>query len=710
MDASNYLEPTSASPVEAGISEMETRLLWKVSHLISGSMLQNDVVQTALAGVVESVGCDVALLFLNNAESFELKAMVPSDFDLKLVRAGEHRVWECLWRMAARAGDPVYIFDLVSDRRCTYQECEKSEILSIAAIPLKDAEGVQGVLGLASRTPRDFSQQAAFLETLAAVISIGLKNSLQHEQVLRHAEKLEKEIEERTKAEAESFYSEAMLQSFVAKAPYGITRASIAQNRFLSANPAAVKLLGYDNETQVQALRLTSDVYLEQQGRSNFLSQLPATGDFIGIEACWKRKDKKLITIRASGRVVHDSEAAEEGIIEGIIEDVTQQRLLEEQLLQAQKMEAVGRLAGGVAHDFNNLMMVILAQTELLLLELDGTPRRRTEKVVEVAKRAAELTGQLLAFSRKQTTLPTLTTLNKLVTGVSEMVQRLVGENIDVCVSLCDEPWPVMADRSQIKQVIANLAVNARDAMPDGGQLMIQTANCKLDETSPISHPIIPSGNYVMLAISDSGTGIPFETQEHIFEPFFTTKEQGKGTGLGLAMVYGIVKRHKGFIRLYSEPGAGANFKIYLPSAEAHETVKDNIIESRELPIIKRSTILLVEDDDNLREVIAEFLKMGGHIVIQADGMETAYRIALEHHCEIDLVLTDIVLKDGNGNNLVARLLEHGCTFKVVYMSGYSPKAIVNHGILNSATRFLQKPFSRIALLELIESTLNSDA
>ncbi|MDR3745583.1 MAG: ATP-binding protein [Acidobacteriaceae bacterium] len=709
MDASDYFDPKQTPSVEAGISEMETRLLWKVSHLISGSMLHNDVIQTALGGVVDSVGCDVALLFLNKQESFELKAMVPSDFDFNLVPSGRYRVEECIWRMAARDGEPVYIFDIASDSRCTYRECKKSEILSVAAIPLKDTEGVQGVLGLASRTARDFSQQAAFLETLAAVISIGLKNSQQHEQVLRHAEKLEKEIEERAKAETESLYSEALLQSFVAKAPYGITRASITQNCILSANPAAVKLLGYDNEAQVQALRLNSDVYWQQQGRSNFLSQLPASGEFKGIEACWKRKDKKLITIRASGRVSRDPESADEGIIEGIIEDVTQQRLLEEQLLQAQKMEAVGRLAGGVAHDFNNLLMVILAQTELLLLELDGTSRRRTEKVVEVAKRAAELTGQLLAFSRKQTTLPTLTTLNKLVTGVSEMVQRLVGENIDVRVSLCDAAWPVMADRSQIKQVIANLVVNARDAMPNGGQLTLQTVNCKLDEAYPINHSIKLSGNYVMLAISDNGTGIPFETQEHIFEPFFTTKEQGKGTGLGLSMVYGIVKHHNGFIRLNSKPGDGATFKIYLPSVDAHEA-SDNLEESSAVSTAKRSTILLVEDDDNLREVIAEFLRMGGHAVILAEGMETACRVALEHRCKIDLLLTDVVLQDGNGNNLVARLLEQGCTFKVVYMSGYSPKAIVNHGIMNSATRFLQKPFSRIALLELIESTLSSEA
>jgi len=274
---------------------------------------------------------------------------------------------------------------------------------------------------------------------------------------------------------------------------------------------------------------------------------------------------------------------------------------------------------------------------------------------------------------------------------------------------LCDDPWPVKTDRAHFEQVIMNLAVNARDAMPDGGKLTLETANCEIGEEYLANHPIMPPGKYVMLAVTDTGAGIDPETQERIFEPFFTTKEAGKGTGLGLAMVYGIVKHNNGFIWVYSEPGSGACFKIYLPKAETDEIVESKKGASTQLPAKRRSTILLVEDDDNLREVIAEFLKMGGHTVIVAESLDAAFRIAIERQQEIGLLLTDVVLRDGNGNRLVDRLTEAGCVFKVVYMSGYSPKAIVHNSTVGSGVLFLQKPFSRTVLLDMVEEALSSD-
>jgi PAS domain S-box-containing protein len=526
------------------------------------------------------------------------------------------------------------------------------------------------------------------------------------------AEAVITELEKHKSNRAESAVrqAEAQLRTFVAKSPYGIARSSILQDRFLSANPAMVKMLGYDSEEELLALRMSRDVYCHSEERGAFLAQLPHSGDFSGLETRWRRKDKKSITVRSSGRVIRDPDVPGEGIIEGIQEDVTQQRMLEEQLLHAQKMEAVGRLAGGIAHDFNNLLMVIMAQTELLLLDLDGAPRRRAEKVLEVACRAAELTGQLLAFSRKQPTQPIVATMNRLLSGVSEMLHRLVGENIDVQVALCDAPWPVKTDRSQFEQVIMNLAVNARDAMPEGGVLMLQTSNCEIGEEALPNRPIMPAGKYAMLSVADTGTGISPEAKEHIFEPFFTTKKPGEGTGLGLSMVYGIMKHSNGFIWVESEPGRGTCIRIALPKTDAEETAENR----KNTPVLlannRKPTILLLEDDDNLRDVIAEFLKLGGYKVIAAEGMETALRVALERRQEIDLLLTDVVLKDGNGNRLVDRLLEEGCEFKVVYMSGYSPKAIVHHGALGSGIYFLQKPFSRAVLMEKIEVALASKA
>jgi signal transduction histidine kinase/CheY-like chemotaxis protein len=699
----------AGSPAETAITEIETNLLWKVSHLISGSMLQDDVIQTSLQGVVDSTGCDVAILFLRRDGDLELKAMVPPDSSIRMDAAVGHRIGECLCGLAARDGNPIYSIDITRDPRCTFQECKDAGMRSFAAIPMKDTGGVLGVLGLASRTVRDFERQAAFLETLTTVISIGVRNSLQHEEALRHTAALKTEIKERKRAEEAVRHSEAQLRSFVAKDPFGIARSSILQDRFLSANPALVRMLGYDSEEELLALRMTRDVYCQSEERSTFLAHLPHTGDFSGIETHWRKKDKKQIIVRSSGRVIRNPQALGDGIIEGIQEDVTQQRLLEEQLLHAQKMEAVGRLAGGIAHDFNNLMMVITAQTELLLLEdLDGATRQRVENILGVARKAAELTGQLLAFSRKQTTQPIVTSMNRLLNAVLEMLHHLVGENIEVQVALCDNPWLVKTDRSQFEQVIMNLAVNARDAMPDGGVLTLQTANCEIGQGVQSHRPIMPSGKYAVLTVADSGAGISAETQEHIFEPFFSTKVPGKGTGLGLAMVYGIVKDNDGFIWVESQPGRGARFKIYLPRTDALETVENRKNTSKPLRIKKGSTVLLVEDDDNLRNVIAEFLKIGGYTVIVAEGMQTALRVALQRRQEIDLLLTDVVLKDGNGNRLVARLQEEGCAFKVVYMSGYSPKTIVHSRALNRGVFFLQKPFSRALLMETIEEAIAS--
>jgi PAS domain S-box-containing protein len=693
-------------PPQTSIGEQETQLLWQINHLIGSSMLQEDVVQAALQGVVDSVGCDVALLFLRHDKGLDFKAMAPADCSSTMDGRQRHRVGECLCGIAARAGEPVYSVDISTDIRCIYAECKAAGMRSFAAIPMKDSDGVLGVLGLASKNIRDFHRQSAFLETLVAVISIGIRNSMQHEHLLRHSANLEREIKQRNRAEQAVRQSEAQLRALVVNAPCGITRASIAQDRFLSANPATVNILGYATEQEILDLHLSVDLYWSALGRSEFLDRLPTDGFFSGIEAFWKRKDNKRIVVRISGWIVPNPKQPDDKIIEGIFEDITQQRLLEEQLLQSQKMEAVGRLAGGIAHDFNNLLMVIMAQTEMLMIDMDDPARSRAQKILDVSRRAAELTAQLLAFSRKQTTQPIVTTLNRLLGGVSDMLPRLVGENIDVRFAQCDAPWPVKTDSSQFQQIVMNLAVNARDAMPNGGLLTIETANCQIGDEYQASHPIMPAGRYVMLAVTDTGTGIDPHTLAHIFEPFFTTKEPGKGTGLGLAMIYGIVKNNDGFIWVYSEPGLGACFKIYLPVSEEEPLAAERNTQPKAPSPKRRSTILLVEDDNNLREVIAEFLKMGGHVVIAVDGVQNALRVACERNCQIDLMLTDVVLRDGSGNQLVAHLEQHGCHFKVIYMSGYSPKAIVHQGAMDEQTLFLQKPFSYATLVEKVELAL----
>jgi len=381
---------------------------------------------------------------------------------------------------------------------------------------------------------------------------------------------------------------------------------------------------------------------------------------------------------------------------------------VEDQLVQAQKLEAIGQLAGGIAHDFNNLLMVIMAHTELLSQQLEGAALERAEKVMKSASRAAELTRQLLAFSRKQATQPIRTSMNQLVNGVSDMLQRLVGEDVEVRLVLRDKPWPVKTDRVQFEQVIMNLAVNARDAMPNGGRLTLETANVEIGEEYSATHFQITPGKYALLAVTDTGTGMSAEVQARAFEPFFTTKGMGKGTGLGLSMVYGIVKQSNGYIGVYSEVGEGTCFKIHLPKADEKEDIQPERNGAPSAAIKKQGTILVVEDADTLREAITDFLKSGGHKVIAVSGVEEACRVAQERRREIDLLLTDVVLKDGNCKQLLQRLGEQGCAFKVVYMSGYTPDAIVRHGVLDPEMMFLQKPFSQSALLEKVEEALSS--
>jgi PAS domain S-box-containing protein len=380
---------------------------------------------------------------------------------------------------------------------------------------------------------------------------------------------------------------------------------------------------------------------------------------------------------------------------------------LEEQLRQAQKMEAIGRLAGGISHDFNNLLMVIMAQTELLAMQLEGPALARTESVMKSARRAAELTHQLLAFSRKQIVQPAILSLNPIFAEMANMAAHVVGEDVEITTSFSDGLWAVKVDRSQIEQVVMNLIVNARDAMPNGGKLLLETANIDLTTEYIATHPLVPPGRYVRLVVSDTGVGMSDETKARLFEPFFTTKPPGKGTGLGLSMVYGIVKQSQGFVWYYSELGKGTSFKIYLPAAEPMQSAGKTELKHETVPAKVHPMVLLVEDEQSLREVITEFLEYAGYRVIAAESDEDAIELAAGHVGEIDLLLTDILLRGRNGKELADDLRGEGCKFKVIFMSGYTANAIVHHGVLDDSIPFLQKPFTRATLLAKVHESLD---
>jgi signal transduction histidine kinase len=381
----------------------------------------------------------------------------------------------------------------------------------------------------------------------------------------------------------------------------------------------------------------------------------------------------------------------------------------EKQLLQSQKLEAVGRLAGGISHDFNNLLTVILGYSDIIKRNLQESHplRRNVEEIVRASERAASLTRQLLAFSRKQVMQPKVFDLNTVVTDLEKMLRRMIGEDIELRVSLQGELGNIEADPVQLEQVIMNLVVNARDAMPKGGKLCIELTNVYLDEAYAREHLSVVPGDYVMLAISDTGCGMDEETRQHIFEPFFTTKEQGKGTGLGLSMVYGIVKQSGGNIWVYSEEGRGTTFKIYFPRVAAHAEEHKRTSGALDGPR-GSETILLVEDADLVRNLARQVLEGAGYRVLEAENAEAAIDLCERINGDrIDLLLTDVIMPGMSGNEMSRVLLKKQPGMPVLYMSGYTDDAIVQHGVLDAGINFLQKPFTPGALALKVREVLD---
>jgi two-component system, cell cycle sensor histidine kinase and response regulator CckA len=517
-----------------------------------------------------------------------------------------------------------------------------------------------------------------------------------------------RDITERKKTVEALRLSEGSFRSVVEGAPYAIFRASF-EGRFLQVNPALQRMLGYEAPHKLLCATLGPDVFRQPADFQRLIELLRSSGEFKDVEVEWKRKDGTPITVRCSGRSLDEDHDASP-CFEVFAEDVTERRVLERQLRMAAKMEAIGRLSGGIAHDFNNLLGVIIGYSQILRRKLgeDSPLREHAEEVEKAGQRAVSLTRQLLAFSRQQILTPAVLNLNTLISDMEKMLPRLIGEDIRVSVNLGPEIGSVKADAGQIEQVVMNLAVNARDAMPGGGKLVVETANMELDEAYARQHPGAKPGRYVMLAVTDSGMGMSSETLAHIFEPFFTTKEVGKGTGLGLATVYGVVKQSGGYIWVSSEIGKGASFQIFLPRVEG--SVTPNVARTApEENSQGTETVLLVEDADALRKLARSFLVDHGFEVITASNGEEAAEVAMNHHGHIDLLLTDVVMPGMNGRLLADRLLSKRPGLKVVFISGYTDSFIAGHGVLEPGTHLLHKPFTEDALIRKIREVLDAN-
>jgi len=510
-----------------------------------------------------------------------------------------------------------------------------------------------------------------------------------------------RDITERKGSEEALRRSEADFRGLVEHAPLGIYR-STRSGQFLTVNPALIKMLGYAWAEDVLRLDMAHDVYAEPAERDRLIRETPYQ-----TEVQWKRRDGSHITVRLTSHGL-PSRAGEEESYEGLVEDVTEQRSLENQYRQAQRMEAVGRLAGGVAHDFNNILTAITGYSDLLLEDLgpDDPKRSDVEEIQAAALRAAALTRQLLAFSRKQVLQTRVLDLNVVVQTLEKMLHRLIGEDVKLEFSLASALGAVRADPGQIEQIVLNLAVNSRDAMPNGGSLTIETADVDLDEAYVREHMGASPGRYVMLAVSDTGIGMDAETRSHVFEPFFTTKELGKGTGLGLATVYGIVKQSGGSVWVYSEPGRGTTIKIYLPHVD--ELPEELKLSAPAQPVAGgRETVLLAEDDPSVRAVVSEVLAQKGYNVLSAPDGQVALKMASGQPGQIRLLVTDIVMPGMTGRELAEALMAERPGLRVLYMSGYTDDAVIRHGVLAEGMPYLQKPFTPRALASKVREILD---
>ena len=589
-----------------------------------------------------------------------------------------------------RSGEPLLCTPDIFEKLLAQGEVQLigARSLDWLGIPLKAGTHTFGVLVVQSYTPNvRFGEKEKDILTF---VSQQLASAVEHK---RNEEALRR--------------SESRYRSLVQSAVYSIYRSSL-EGQFLDVNPALVSMLGYDSADEVLALDPRREVFVDSRELARLMHDFQSGNRLDNIEVRWKRKDGKVITVRLSGSVVNSLDGNQ--VLEIIAEDVTEQRVLENQFRQAQKMEAVGRLAGGVAHDFNNLLMVISGYTEVLLerTESRNPLYPKIQAIHQATERATSVTRQLLAFSRKQMLELKVVDVNAIVADMERLLRPLIGENVELQTRLARDLGRTRADAGQIEQVIMNLVVNSRDAMPNGGRITIQTTNVTLDKGElRREYSYIQPGSYVMLSVGDNGHGMDKETQARIFEPFFTTKEKGKGTGLGLSTVYGIIKQSGGYILVQSEVGQGTTFRIYLPRVGEAAQPASRVPVPLELNG-GSETVLLVEDEESVRELVRETLEAKGYRVLEAENGEAALRLTSQHSDSIEMLITDVVMPGMSGRELSARLCASHPHTKVLYLSGYTEDAIVHEGVLEAGTAFLQKPFTLHTLARKVREVLGS--
>jgi two-component system cell cycle sensor histidine kinase/response regulator CckA len=513
-----------------------------------------------------------------------------------------------------------------------------------------------------------------------------------------------RDITERKRLEDALRQSEATFRAMV-EGTHGVYRAT-PEGTILMANEPLIQMLGYESEQELLTANLVTDIFETGEYSIMRFEQPGRQKQFVRSESRWKRKDGKTINVEISGRPVRDDQG-NLLYFEVIVEDISHIRGVEQRLRHVQKMEAIGRLAGGIAHDFNNVLGVVAAYADMLSEKIQENSELSSlvESIRQALERRAGLTRHLLAFSRQQVLQPHVIALNEHLESLRSMLARVIGEDIHLTILCADPSLRVNADPAQLEQVLMNLVVNARDAMPKGGRLTIEIEEIEIDEEYCRHNPEARPGSFAMIAVSDSGSGMSPEVLSRAFEPFFTTKEQGKGTGLGLATLYGIIKQSGGHVTVYSEVGQGTTFKVYLPIT-LEEVRKQAHPEETGTAPRGSETILLVEDEESLRVVTAQFLTNQGYQVMAAENFDKALQLASENASNVDLLLTDVVLPGGSGPRLAERLVALRPKLRVLFVSGYTADALVHDDTYREEFAFLSKPFSPKTLAKRIRSVL----
>ncbi|RJR43030.1 MAG: PAS domain S-box protein [Desulfobacteraceae bacterium] len=578
----------------------------------------------------------------------------------------------------------------------------KAGVRSMMAAPLISRDRVVGVLYLASLRHKLYAERELKLAEEVATQIAGAIAGAQLYAQLKRTEEILREGEKRYR----DLYDEA---------PVGY-HSMDGQGRITSINRQEKLMLGYSEEEMIG--RPTWNFIVEGEApiaKEIILAKLAGLlAPSKGLERNFRRRDGTPIPVLIDDRILTDDDGRIIGMLSTIRDDTDRKRTEEEkerlqaQLNQAQKMESVGRLAGGIAHDFNNMLGIIVGNAELAKLQIKSTEPtyRNIEEILKASQRSANLVRQLLAFARKQTVSPKILDLNDTVPGMLKMLRRLIGEDINLVWIPALDLWPVKIDPSQIDQILANLAVNARDAIAGVGKLTIRTGNVVFDEAYCAEHPGSTPGEYVLLAVEDEGAGMSKEALEHLFEPFFTTKEVGKGTGLGLATVYGIVKQNDGFITVQSEPGKGTTFRMYFPRCSERGLVEVSASTAEEEMPQGTETVLLVEDELGILYTTRDLLQMLGYRVLTAMTSTEAMRRTEEHQGEIHLLITDVVMPEMNGRELAERLVSMKPCMKILFMSGYTADVIAHRGVLDPDVHFIEKPFSTKALASKLREVL----